>query len=42
MSAAQRVSEANGAEQANEWAVRANEQADKRMAQYLRPDYSVI
>ena len=34
MSAAERASEASSAEQANEWAVRANERADERMAQY--------
>ena len=35
MSAAERASEASGAEQANERAVRANERADKQVAQYL-------
>ena len=39
MSAAERVSEASGAEPAKEWAVRANE----RMAQYtLRVDFLAI
>ena len=28
---------ATNVEQANEWAVQANERADERMAQYLRP-----
>ena len=36
---AERAREASSAEHANEWAVRANEQADERMAQYLRPDF---
>ena len=35
MSAAERASEASSAEQANEWAVRANERANEQMAQYL-------
>ena len=34
MSAAERTSEASSAEQANEWAVQANERAEERMAQY--------
>ena len=34
MSAAERASEASSVEQANEWAVRAYEQAYERMAQY--------
>ena len=38
MSAAERMSEASRAEQANEWAVRGNEQTDERVAQYLRLD----
>ena len=36
MSAAEGASEASSPEQANEWAVRANEQMDERVAQYLR------
>ena len=35
MSAAERASEASIAEQANEWAVRANERTDERVAQYF-------
>ena len=38
-SAAERTSEASSAEQVNEWAVRVNERADKRVAQYVRPEY---
>ena len=34
MSAAERASEASSAEQANGWAVRANERTEKRVAQY--------
>ena len=37
-SAAERASKASSAEQANKWAVRANEQADERVAQYLQLD----
>ena len=40
MSAAGRASEASSAEQAIECAVRANELADERMAQYV--DFTVI
>ena len=35
-SAAEGASEASSPEQANEWAVRANERTDERVAQYLR------
>ena len=38
MSAAEGASEASSPEQANEWAVRANERTDERVAQYLRLD----
>ena len=38
MSTAERASKARRAEQANEWAVQANEQTDERVAQYLRLD----
>ena len=34
MSAAERASEASIAEQANEWAVKANKQTEEQMAQY--------
>ena len=36
--AAERASEADTAEQANAWAVRVNERADKQVAQYLIDD----
>ena len=38
MSAADCASKASSAEQANEWAVQANEQTDEQMGQYLRLD----
>ena len=38
VSVVERASEASRVEQANEWVVRANEQTDKRVAQYLRLD----
>ena len=38
VSAAERGSEASSAEQANEWAVRANERTDERMTQYCSLD----
>ena len=38
VSAVERVSGARSVEQVNESAVRSNEQADKRVAQYLHPD----
>ena len=38
VSAAEGASEASSLKQANEWAVKANEQMDERVAQYLRPD----
>ena len=42
MSVAEGASEANSPEQANEWAVPANEQTDERLAQYLRPYSSLF
>ena len=42
MSAAERASKASSAEQANEWAVRANEQADKQMAQYSTRRFHIV
>ena len=38
MRAAQRASEASSAEQANEWAMRANDWTDERVAPYLHHD----
>ena len=38
VSAEEGASEASSPEQASEWAVRANEQTDERVAQYLRLD----
>ena len=35
VSAAEHTSKVSGAKQANEWVVRANEQSDERVAQYL-------
>ena len=42
MSAAEGASEASSPEQANEWAVRANERMDERVTQYLRLDSWLI
>ena len=39
MSGAERMSEESSAEQSNEWVVRANKRADKRVAQYLHTAY---
>ena len=38
VSAVKRTSKVSSAEQANEWAVRANERTDERVTQYLRPE----
>ena len=42
VSAVERASEARHAEQANEEAVRANERADERVAQYLQLDFNTF
>ena len=39
MGESEHASEASRAEQASEWAVRANKQTDKRVAKYLCPDF---
>ena len=39
VNAAERTSKVRSAEQANQWAVRANEQMDKQVAQYLHLDF---